>query len=526
MTTTRKACLPLLLSAVLCGCEATDHHADDGAEGESWPVTAWGEAFEIFAETDGLEVASPSIAFTHVTLLEDFSPLTEGTVSVVLRGPTGLDSVFSVNEATRAGIFSVPVEPATSGEFDLFFRVEGTGRTEEIPAGRVRVGQVDDPGGLVGPSPRTAEAEAAAGQLASGAPISFLKEQQWRTEFATAWLRADGVLHESVHGPGRVRPAAGGEVLLAAPVDGVVSGTPWPYPGHRVGRAEAVFQVTPSVASDRSLAELEASAAALEAEHEAARQRLERLRGLLDLGATSRRELEEARAREAALANRLEAAQKDLATARAGRRGASAAVETVSVKAPFAGRIASIDASRGQVVEAGAPLGRLVRASPLWIDVAVRPDVAARLSEPVGLDLRLPNGREPAAFRDDAFRLVSLSPVVDPQTGTVSALFEVAAGVDDLPIGAPVEAEILLAGEQLGTVVPESALVDDGGVMVVYLQTEGESFVRVEVNVIARQSGTALVEGLIPGTRYVVTGGNAIRRATLVSRNAGEGHVH
>ena len=41
--------------------------------------------------------------------------------------------------------------------------------------------------------------------------MSFLKEQQWRTEFATAPVR-EGTLAESVSGPAQVKPAAGGEV--------------------------------------------------------------------------------------------------------------------------------------------------------------------------------------------------------------------------------------------------------------------------------------------------------------------------
>jgi RND family efflux transporter MFP subunit len=534
MKSTRKLLLALLASTVLAGC-GTDHqhdseseheHSHGATEGDSWAVTAWGDRFEIFAETGGLEVGRSSIAFTHVTILESFAPLEEGTVSVILRDAGGSEKTFSVSEATRAGIFSVPVEPQTSGEFDLMFRISTNGSSEDVAAGRVRVGDSGSPGGLVEPAPMTIEAVTAVGQLPGGSEISFLKEQQWRTDFSTSWLSPGGSLSDSVRGPGRVRPTAGGEILLSSPVDGVISGTPWPYPGHAVRRAAAVFQVMPRVASDRSLAELEADVEALEAEHEAARQRLDRLDGLLELGATSRREIEEAQALEAALASRLGAARRNLATASAGRRGAATSVESVSVKAPFSGRVARIDTTPGQVVAAGAPLGLLVRESPLWIEVALRPDEATGLQDPAGLDLRSPNQSEPLTFRGDTFRLVSLSPAVDPQTGTISALFEVAAGVDQLPIGAPVEAEILLAGERLGTVVPESALVDDGGVAVVYLQTEGESFVRAEVTIVARQSGRALVEGLREGARYVERGGNAIRRATLVSQGAGEGHIH
>jgi len=75
-------------------------------------------------------------------------------------------------------------------------------------------------------------------------------------------------------------------------------------------------------------------------------------------------------------------------------------------------------------------------------------------------------------------------------------------------------------------VIPETALIDDSGVMVAYLQIEGESFVRTEVTVLARQSGKALVVGLPSGARLVEQGGNSIRRATLVAKDVGEGHVH
>lgn len=489
-------------------------------EGESWAVTAWGDEFEIFAETDMLEVGVAVVAFTHVTVLEEFSPLTEGVVSAILRDQSGAESIFSIDQMTRPGIFSVPVAPETPGEFELAFRVETASASEEIDAGRVQVGESGEVGGLVQASQTAARAEARA-----GADISFLKEQQWRTAFRTAWL-GEGEVRESVRGPGRIEPAAGGEIVLTSPLDGVVLGDPWPYPGHAVARGETVLQVTPRVASGRSFAELEANVASLEAESDAADQRLDRLEDLLELGATSKREVEEARARARSLTSRLDAARRDLATTQFGRHGDGAAAESVAIRAPFAGRIARVDVTPGQAVAAKTPLGRLVRESPLWVAVALRPEEAARAKSSEGLDVRLPNGQEATTFRGDDFRLVSVAPAVDPQTGTVAALFEITAEAGSLPIGSRVEVEILLAGKRAGIVVPETALVDDGGVTVVYLQSGGESFGRAEVEVVVRQSGKALVEGLEPGARIVETGGNAIRRAMLMSQDAGDGHIH
>lgn len=88
----------------------------------------------------------------------------------------------------------------------------------------------------------------------------------------------------------------------------------------------------------------------------------------------------------------------------------------------------------------------------------------------------------------------------------------------------------LLAGEALSGELQvdhrNAAVVDDGGVSVVYLQLSGERFARQEVEVVARQGDRILVDGLVPGQRLVTRGGEAIRRAGLMSSGAAEGHVH
>ena len=69
--------------------------------------------------------------------------------------------------------------------------------------------------------------------------------------------------------------------------------------------------------------------------------------------------------------------------------------------------------------------------------------------------------------------------------------------------------------------VPPSALVDDAGVTVAYVQLEGESFARREVRVAgAAGRRRALVDGLRAGERLVTRGGGAIRRslAALLGR--------
>ena len=74
--------------------------------------------------------------------------------------------------------------------------------------------------------------------------------------------------------------------------------------------------------------------------------------------------------------------------------------------------------------------------------------------------------------------------------------------------------------------IPDTALVDDGGQTVVYVQLEGESFARREVTVRAREGRLVLVDGLGEGERLVSVGGAAIRRTTLLGSGGAPDHVH
>jgi membrane fusion protein, heavy metal efflux system len=500
----------VLLAALGCGRETHDHSPASEA-GESWSVTAWGDRYEVFAECGPLIAGATATCNAHVTVLDGFKPLTSGVVGVSLGG-SGSGQVFRQEQPKRDGIYAVEVRPAAEGAFDLKFEVEGPAGPEDIAAGSVTVGNAESPGG------------AGAGQEGVPDAISFLKEQQWRTSFATARV-SSGSIHESVSCPGRVSPSAGGEVTLTAAFDAAVAPDPWPYPGLDVVKGRTVMRLLPRV-GERSLPDLQADAAALAAEVEAARNRADRLAELLRLEATSAAELERARATLSGLEARLRSARQG-ADAAAGAGSPPDGERVIGVNAPWTGRVAEVLVSPGQTVAAGTALARLVKMRPLWIVLSLRPEDAARVEgSPSGLLVRRPGSSEILEVGAAEVRLVSRSPEVDRETASIGLIVEVDRSASELPIGSSVEAELLLAGERRGLVVPASALIDDSGVVVAYVQTEGESFARREVRVIARQGDQALVEGLAAGDWLVTVGGGAIRRSSLLSSGAPEGHVH
>jgi RND family efflux transporter MFP subunit len=513
-TENRLAILSLATCTVLGGCSPdAPTSAGQSAAGGSWSVTAWADLHEVFPEVDALIAGEPAQAHTHVTLLDGFTPMSEGEVEIVLESGSARQS-FRATEASRPGIFNVEVRPDAAGEYDLSFLIRSSAGTEEIRGGRVRVGTRETPGGLTrAPAPR--------GASAGGEPLPFLKEEQWRSDFATAWVR-EGSLPQAVEGVVRVRPPAGGDATITAPVDAVLLPDPWPYPGRRVGRGAELFRLVPRVAAGQSLATLEAERNALETELATAEGRLARLRDLYEIEATSRRELEEAEQRVSRVGGRFAAAERDLEAARSAREGGNTGATTVS--APFAGEISALHASPGEIVAAGAPLARLVRTDSVWLEVSLPPAAARQLGEGVGgVVIDFPEGS--SARIEEGVRLISIAPEVNARTGTVAALLEVPPS-PELILGTTASAQVLLSSNAEGVVVPATSLIDDGGVTVVYLQLSGERFARQPVRVASRQGGRAIVEGLIAGQRLVTRGGEAIRRSSLMSSGEAHGHVH
>jgi multidrug efflux pump subunit AcrA (membrane-fusion protein) len=69
--------------------------------------------------------------------------------------------------------------------------------------------------------------------------------------------------------------------------------------------------------------------------------------------------------------------------------------------------------------------------------------------------------------------------------------------------------------------------VDDAGRPIVFVQTEGESFVRRPVTLGAREGGIVQVKhGIRAGERVVTKGAALIRLASMSSQVPAHGHVH
>jgi multidrug efflux pump subunit AcrA (membrane-fusion protein) len=124
-------------------------------------------------------------------------------------------------------------------------------------------------------------------------------------------------------------------------------------------------------------------------------------------------------------------------------------------------------------------------------------------------------------------RLVSIGRMVDEKTRTVPVTYEVDNRDHRLALNQTVFLRLLLTTADNAPVIPESALIDEAGRPVVFVQTAGETFLRRPVKIGVRNGGMVQVkEGLQAGDRVVTKGAYLIRLSTMSSAVPAHGHVH
>lgn len=493
---------------------AGDHgHAHHSQDELTWAVTLRGEYFEIFAEVTGLVEGEPSSSLTHVTFLEDYSAVTDGQVRFVLKNGDREVAAGASNEILREGIFSVDIVPNAPGTFQAWYEVTAGDRSEDILAGDVRVGDNSHPGILLNSE-----------ESSNGPSVSFLKEQQWVTRFMVEPVRED-TLPSVLRTEAAVRPIAGGVHIVTASLSGIVSGSPWPWEGMKVQGGSNLFRLTPVRGEDESVEALKADVVEVESRLRVAESRLKRIEELYSAEAVSLREKDLAEAEVQSLRARLEAEKGNLDSVVKTLEG-DTSVRSTSLKVPLSGVITEVSVSPGAYVKAGDPLARIVQPRPVWFECMIPASEWETLDSITSIRVIKPDGSLSRDLAGSRLKEISRVPNLDQRTGTASLLVEVDVSIFDFPLGKVLRVELDLSSERKGVVAPSSAVVDDAGIFIVYVQNDGETFERREVEILHRNASSLIVSGLDPGELIVTTGAGMIRRTEMLSSGEVHGHVH
>jgi membrane fusion protein, heavy metal efflux system len=508
-----RAILALLL-VLLVGCQKVDPIPQSAqAELEPHPesYTNWTAKTELFAEYPPLVAGKTSRFAVHLTRLDSFKPVAKGRVEIRLTSAGGEVDAFHADEPSSPGIFGIDVKPASAGAFRLSVHLTSDGLSDVHELGEIESSV----------SMATAVHEHGA---ETEEKITFLKEQQWTLDFATAVIE-DRTLRSSIRVPAEVRPRSGGQAEVTVPFDGRLVASNLPVIGMRVSQGQVLASVLPPTSAPSDFTSLELARSEALIALQLARKDRERAERLVQSGAVPAKRLDEARTVEATFEARLTAAETRLAqyeassTADVNLKGA----KLFALRAPISGIVTETAAAPNANVKAGETLFRIVDADSVYVIAVVSEAELPRMAHLSGAELEIPGVPQPRPLT----RLVSLGRVVDPQSRTFPVVYQFDNRDRRLAIHQALHVRLLTRSSEIAPAVPESALVDDGGRPVIFIQVSGEAFVRRPVKLGIREGGfVQIIEGAFPGERVVTTGAHLIRLAAMSNQVPAHGHVH
>ena len=479
-----------LVSAAACGGDAPAAEGED--EIPSVVVTQWNDSTELFLEYPHLLAGRQTGNWAiHLSNMKNFKPITAGTLTVRFLRDGREAKSFTIPAPARNGIYLLDPEIPEAGTYEVRLSLRSPQVSSEHVLPQVRVfasrGQIP------------AEAEEAGG-------ISYLKEQQWVTDFAVQ-PAAEREVARSISVPGELGARDGAKVQVSAPASGIAAaeanaGAPSVGAFVRAGQVLAVLSPTSE----------EGGYARIRENQERLAREAARARRLYEAGSIPRKRLEEA--------------EHELSVARAEARamgGGPDADYRYRVRAPISGFVTARSFVPGGRVAAGEPLFTVVDPGTLWLRVQLPAAEASRLA-----------GGARAGFTvegDPQIRttgpLVSVGTTVDPQTRTVAAIFAVPNPDGALRVGQFARVSVPVGGTVRGVAIPTSAIIDDGGTPVAYVQAGGETFERRALR-LGENDGTVteVLEGIKPGEMVVTVGAYQVRLASMSSTPMSGGHAH
>ncbi len=484
-----------VLAAVAIACSKGDEVAQAKPAGGA--ITIWTDSTELFMEHPALIVGAPDKFAVHLTDITDFTPLRSGRITLRFTPRGGGEPLVVVQDTPRApGIYGPAPDFKRPGVYDLTLLVQSPQARDSINLPGLTVyAKAED-------APREEEG--------GGSGISFLKEQQWKTPGFWTAFAASGEVMASFDATGVIEAAPGRQAEVSAPISGLVDAASVarsPSPGQRVRRGDVLAYLIPSLGEGGSVY-AEARAALREAQDEHARAKR-----LVEADAAPRRRLHEAE-------NRLRAAREALAGFGG---GALVSGGRIAIRAPISGEIARRTITPGGRLEAGAPLFTIVDPSIVSLRVNV-PSAQSSLVTPRSAAGFTIEGSE---RRYEAAAVLSVGSVIDPASRTLPVIYQIPNPDGTIKVGQNARVQIQTGQRVSGVVIPVSAVLDEDGRAIAYVQPEGETFEKRELRLGGRQGDRVLVlEGLKSGERVVTGAAYHVRLASLSTAVPSQGHEH
>ncbi|SMO49249.1 efflux RND transporter periplasmic adaptor subunit [Fodinibius sediminis] len=505
--------------------ETDADHTSDSATGSeaalvasegAGAVTYWTDETELFMEYPEIVVGREATFAVHLTRLSDFSPIASSEVYFSFRSENGTELSARETEVQVPGIYGPDITFKQAGRYDLTIEIYGmvndTLQVNGIPV----YNSVDD-------IPHTHAEE-------DPSMITFLKEQQWDIPFATQEVQ-QRTLTQTVDATGEIMAAQNSQAVVSAPFSGIVLSSQngnLPVEGQQLQKGASMAVLNPAIQSGGgdNYAQQFINA---QSDLELAKANLERSRRLYQKEAIPQAELQKSRIEYRQALTRYQTINEVIQVDTAALEGYGESAESYrfELKAPLSGTIVQSYVTPGMQVEAGQPLYRIADASKVWLKANV----------PAAQQSRIANASQ-AAFRvqgDDRLyevselggRLISRANSIDPQSRTLSLIYELDNSKNGLPLGMFSTVHINTETRENVLAIPQSALIEEEGNYNVYVHVSGESFRKQRVTTgIEHRGWVEITSGLQGGEHVVTENAYQVKLASLSSEAPSHGHSH
>ncbi|MGV3771669.1 MAG: efflux RND transporter periplasmic adaptor subunit, partial [Verrucomicrobiales bacterium] len=273
------------------------------------------------------------------------------------------------------------------------------------------------------------------------------------------------------------------------------------------------------------LVDAQAEATRAQAQATQARQAFERIKSLHVQKAKSDRELQEAEAAFLSAEASFQAAQGVTSLFQISGAQTNGGALRVAMRSPVTGILEAAHRNPGERVQPDEPVYTVINSSAVQVEARLTP--AQLSSAATGLNaLFLPSHK----LNDQQFiypvEKVAVSQALDPVTRMGNAVYQLTNN-PGLPIGSFGNIRIAAQVTTNTVVIPTSAIVDDEGLPVAFVQLSGETFEKRDLTLgIQDQTWTEVKTGIAEGERVVADGAYPLLLSTKSGTIPAHGHAH
>jgi RND family efflux transporter MFP subunit len=471
-------------------------------------ITDYTKRTELFVEFDQFVLNQPSTFLAHFTYMDTFKPFKQGHVEACLTFSNQTKECFSVDAPAFEGIFKPVAIPTQSGFAELDIRVEQGNIIETHKLGRFQVYNSYEQ------IPISSDEEVDDG-------ISYLKEQQWKVEFATQ-IATKKLLRESISTFAKIEVPSNQEYILSAPVAGIVTPVRELGVGSQVNKNMKLAYITPLLGQKEDISTLKFELKKAEANLALKKDENKRVQKLKTKNAVSQKRIivaqkdyEMAKAKHANIIQRL----NQLDTSSSSQTG-------ITLKSPIEGKIAKQLALPGSYVSEGEPIVHIVNPKKLWINVNIPQSEISKITKPLGVELILNDSSLGFNVGKDT-KFIYFNDTVDPKTRCASLIFEIDNPPSSLKAGAGYAVKAYTGKVVQTLAIAKSSIVNDNGQHVVYVQVGGESFERRNIQTgMSTGDYIEVTSGVSEGEHVVSKGAYQVLLSAVSPAAAGAGHAH